>query len=386
MMTFRQLLLGMAEPGIVRLLEILRERVLRDSRRLGYSKVDDYLDACEIRGEYRRATNPANYFPKHSHSVERVDTAAVDLLLYCMRQLNLSVKDLIGDDLRSHPWDLFQPGDTLLTVLGGKLIETPEMTQHYVSHRDTEAKNRLVEFLHKRQRLEFHAAEDCLLIEMLAEEARAKTEEYRARRDVGMIVVVASPVVNPLAVPMVQAILANSTCNDYVSGSPAWFEWPFALKKLGADLPKKPLILQQGAGAGVRVDPAVRVGDADQRHWFPRVGRREALRRFQEGDFAPVEDAGILMLDTSVRPMLAFIAGHGGCATLAAMDALQDEETISRELADSHDGASILGPGRLMQVVAVKCRKSSNRPNVDDFCFTRRDWVAYTLRPPTWQR
>ena len=158
------------------------------------------------------------------------------------------------------------------------------------------------------------------------------------------------------------------------------------LEKLGAQLPDDPVILQQGDGAGIRIETSVKVGDDEVRRWFPRVGRHEALQRFQTGDHEPIEDAGLLLLDTSVRPMRTLVAGHGGCATQAAMDALLDEETISRELHDSHDGASILGPGKLMQVIAVRCRKTTARPYVDDFAYEREDWAAYTVRPRTWRR
>jgi hypothetical protein len=129
---------------------------------------------------------------------------------------------------------------------------------------------------------------------------------------------------------------------------------------------------------GVRLAAPVKT-DKGEKSFFPRVGRHEALRRFQEGDRGPYEDAGILMLDTTCNPMLCLIAGHGGCGTQAALQALLDDEAISRDLARSEHGGSVLGPGRLLQVVEVVCTKRTDRERVDDLEFQPGDWTAYTL-------
>jgi hypothetical protein len=291
--------------------------------------------------------------------------------------MNIEADDLIANDMRSHPWDLFCKGDALAVVLGSKLVEGPVMCQFYISQRDMDAKNGLIDFLRGCQRLDFRPCEECLSIETSPEEAEAALRELQSRRDIGMIVSLGSPVVNPLAVPVARTILKNAG----LKSSPAWFEWPVVAKTLGFTLPKRPLIFQQTDACGVRLRSPVKVNDSEERTWFPRVGRYEALRRFQAGDRGPFEDSGLLMLDVVSRPMLAFLAGHGGCGTLATLRALLDEETISQELAASHEGGSILGPGRLMQVVEARCTKRTLRANVDDLEFGPGDWWAYTLRP-----
>ncbi len=381
MITIREIVTNLNPDGVERFVQAVRQAVSRDAQRHNQS-VDDHLTEFGLRGPFRRATNVHALIEEVEDGSWEVDPAAIDLLLSCLRRLNLSVNQLISDDLRSHPWDLFCGGDALLTILGSKLVEGPEMSQYYVSQRDTEAKNALVRFLRERQRLDFDAVEQCPSIETPREEAEAALREYQDRPDLGMIVAFGSPVVDPLTVPVAQAILRNAG----LATSPAWFEWPVDPKELGVSDSGEPRIVQRTESrCGVRLKRPVTTASGEEKTFFPRVGRNEALQRFQKGDRGPFEDAGLLMLDTSCRPMLCVLAGHGGCGTQAALQALLDEETISRELAASHAGGSLLGPGRVMQVVEVHCSKRTPRLHVDDLEFGSNDWCAYALRPPRWR-
>jgi hypothetical protein len=355
----------------------LRQAVIQMAQRHGLS-VDKFLNARGLRGLYRKVTNYHNLITEFPDGVCEVNPAGVDLLLSCLRRLDIAVDQLISNDFRSHPWDQFYPGETLVTVLGRKLVEGPVLSQYYVSERDMEAKNSLVEFLRDRQRLAFRHDEKCLTIETPPEEAESVFQKLQARRDVGMIVAFGSSVANPLAAPMTRAILRNAGLDN----SPAWFEWPCNPKKLGPRYLPDATIMRRSKECGVRLASAVTTRGGEERSFFPRVGREEALRRFKKGDRGPYDDAGLLMLDTTCLPMLCLIAGHGGCGTQAALQALLDDENISRELALSQQGGSVLGQGRAMQVVEVRCTKRTERVHVDDLEFKSGDWIAHTLRAP----
>jgi hypothetical protein len=374
--TLRQIATSLNRDGIESLTLALRQVVIQMAQRHGQS-VDEFLDARGLRALYRKVTNYHNLITEFPEGDCEVNPAGVDLLLSCVRRLDISVDQLISNDFRSRPWDSFYPGDTLVTVLGRKLVEGPEkLRQYYVSERDTQAKNALADFLRDQQRLSFRTIEKCLSIEISAEDADAEFQEIRARRDVGMIVAFGSSVVDPLATPMARSILRNAGLED----SPAWLEWPSHPKRRQGDFVADPLLTRSGKQCGVRLATPVITKNGQATSFFPRVGRDEALLRFQQRDPGPYDDAGILMLDITCLPMLCLVAGHGGCGTQAALQALLDDENISRELAASQHGGSVLGPGRVMQVVEVRCMKRTPRVNVDDLEFKAGDWTAHTLR------
>jgi hypothetical protein len=374
MITVRQLVTRLDRDGIESFTLGVRHAVGNLAQRHG-QQIEEYLDARELRGLYRRATNYHNLITEYPDGECEVNPDGVDLLLSCLRRLHIPVDQLISSDYRSRPWDMFCAGDTLIGVLGGKLVEGPLMSQYYVSQRDTESKNALIDHLRERQRLAFHPDEECLSTEIPPEEAKQALKEYRKRADVGMIVIFGSSIVNPLANPVAGAIMENAGLAEL----PAWFELPSPPKKPGA--PRRPdslLMRRSKSTCGVRLAAPV-MTSGGLKNFFPRVGRDDVLRRFQEADRGPYEDAGILMLDTTCVPMLCLVAGHGGCGTQAALQALLDDEAISRDLVRSQQGGSVLGPGRLMQVIEVCCTKRTERERVDDLEFQPGDWTAYTL-------
>jgi hypothetical protein len=284
-------------------------------------------------------------------------------LTRCLRILKVP----ITADLRCPPWDRWEPGFEVVIIYGERQVRIPEvakqMRQRAVGARDAEAMANLAALFQGRLQIDCKVRLYPVPSDLPRPEAEQKLGDLRKRPGVGGIVVLGSPVVNPLADPIARAMASNDPDKPSADPDdlPARFRWPFEPPP-GTFLSEPRRFDAKDEGIHQRLH-----GSASGTT-FPRTPDDEVLERLRNGDEGPFKDCGILMLDCRRSPVLLLLAGHGGCGTLACVEALEDQATIAARLDDSHDsGRSVVGPDRVFEVIEVDRRKREHSPmDLDD--------------------
>jgi hypothetical protein len=116
----------------------------------------------------------------------------------------------IDIDPRFPPWNRWQRGSEVAVVLGKRGVDirvvSEEVKQTAVGARDVQSLALLSRICHQQLRLDCCVVPHHVPNSMSAEEAEAHLAELQGRKEVGMVVVLGSPVVNPLALPVARAI------------------------------------------------------------------------------------------------------------------------------------------------------------------------------------
>jgi hypothetical protein len=103
---------------------------------------------------------------------------------------------------RPQPWQRWHDGDEVLAVLGERDVHIDEVSQKVkqraVGARDVQTIALLAETCYARLQLDCRLTTHHVPAKLSADRSVAKLEELRSRRNLGMIVVIGSPVSNPL--------------------------------------------------------------------------------------------------------------------------------------------------------------------------------------------
>jgi hypothetical protein len=333
--------------GHERFARLIESEVRAAALAQGFSNLDTYLDHYGARSLYRRCG-----------LMQGDRTADIEKLSRAMGLLRLPLIEF-----RPPPWSQWIAGSTIEVVLGERhamIDEISTIKQRVVGARDVEALARLVNVLQTELRLEFRIGLHVLKPGLGDAEATVRLRDLR-RSDAGAIVVLGSPIVNPIAEPVARAML-----DDPSRGLPARFRWAFPNAPVG-------LLSERVANSN---EEGIRCLWPTE-DFFPRIRDDEMFDQAGSSKQGTFPDCGILMADFRARPFLILAAGHGGWGTIAAILALgrlyrwhRDNREGEGDLLD-HERESAIGPNRLFEVVLVKRRKKTANP-VDDL--ELQDW------------
>jgi hypothetical protein len=173
-----------------------------------------------LRGLWDRAITPS------SGRIARTADGSLDYAR--LLKFLTALQPAIEISSRPKPWQSWRDGDEVLAVLGERDVRMNEVSkrvkQRAVGARDVQTVASLAETLYARLQLNCRVTTHHVPAKMPAGEAVAKLNELRSQRKLGMIVVVGSPVSNPLAEPIAKEILRDGE-NQIIS--PVRFRWSF---------------------------------------------------------------------------------------------------------------------------------------------------------------
>lgn len=318
------------------------DRVREAATRFGET-VEECLNRHGIKGKFYNARKDLNF----------------KSLAECFRELGISIEVAWS----RIPWDNWSPDSTVLIVVGERprppTGEDAEFDRPQISRRDAEAMMKVVNMSGRRLGIDCRPEVRGVSMGVSQAEAAAQLERWRARKDVGAIVVLGSDVANPMADTIARAI-----ADDYLAqkgGLPARFRW---------SKEPPPSVLSWGGGwkskdVGIWVDgPGARAAG--------RTLDREIRGRRERGDKGPFDECGLLMVDARTRPVLILAAGHGGLGTLACVEVLLGsyEEVAARLLTsrspEKRDSLPMfIGENRLFEIIEAKVVKDSSVPVED---------------------
>lgn len=251
-----------------------------------------------------------------------------------IRRVGISLDELIPH--ASGPWSAWRPGDYVVVLLGERRLvvpdTTPEVQIDAVGSKDAEALACLILNLERviNCRLEVRTLPVGTPSDTIDQEIEALVD----RTDVGAVITIGSPYVNPAADPLAQRMIRART------ELPGLFCWYFSLSTDGPE----PVLYCQ--------DPVAR-----QNEGILIPGTDKTLSRKRKGQF---KDCGMLLVDVSKPTRLIVCAGHGGSGTLASVHALNQAEYLSDRIAE--------GDGRAFEL--IECRRKNpedKRSNHWDF-------------------
>jgi hypothetical protein len=271
------------------------------------------------------------------------------------------MRPAIEIDTRMEPWNSWQPGSRVIALVGEREVSMPNVSQkvrqRVVGARDSQAFAELAKIMYRNIGL------DCeVVLEHAPSLPKDGYTDYLRQRlhepGVGMICVLGSPVVNPLANPAAREIFRDTT-EDFLPR----FRWAYNTSPdnflADRDLPaKKDRWAEDEEGVSL---PHHRNLPTP----YPRIGDDLVLAQMEEGktDFP---DAGIFMLDCTHPAILVLCAGHGGCGTLGCVSQLSDTQLIDEALELSRNrkmAPTDTKPGRIVGVVVANRRRKSVRAN-----------------------
>lgn len=293
-----------------------------------------------VRGCYQRAVRPAS---------DKVD---VRELVRLIRLLRLP----LTTDSRYLPWCRVPEGSTAVVVMGVHPVQIAEvstaMSQQAVGGRDVRAYAALTNHFHHDFRLNCRV-ELHLPASDRAANAEALLTELTARRDVGLIAVIGSPVTNPLADPIARRIMGPVGPGEL----DARFRWGRAFD--GSYLSEPGSFPKKHEGVRAR---------GDDHTTYPR-DPDDVIANAGAG---PFRDAGVLLIGCDSRQVLLLAAGHGGAGTEACVHALRQQATIAELL---HTSFQLHRRRRLFALIQAEKQFPSARPRgrriADDLVLAR---------------
>jgi hypothetical protein len=267
------------------------------------------------------------------------------------------LRPAIEIDAQMEPWNHWRPGSRVIAFVGERDVSIPKVSENVrqlaVGARDSQAFAEMAKILYRDIGL------DCEVV--LEHTPRLPNDQYanflstRLREPgVGMICVLGSPVVNPLANPAAREIFRD-TKTDFLPK----FRWAYKTSSenflADRDFPdRKEKWSPEEEGISL---PNHRLLATP----YPRVGDDLVLtqKATSKTDFP---DAGIFMMDCTQPAILVLCAGHGGCGTLGCVSQLRERELIDDLLELSRTRK--MEPGdtkaeRIVGIVTVNRRKKS---------------------------
>jgi hypothetical protein len=288
------------------------------------------------------------------------------------------LKPHIEIDVRTEPWNRWQRGSQVLVVVGKRDVSIPEVSasvkQRAVGARDSEAFAELSRVLHGDLGLNCEIVLEHLPARLSNEEAAARLQRWRSRKSVGMICVLGSPVVNPLANVIARSMLISDGKKE-PDEPPIKFRWAY---EVGTDN----FLADQDIPGRRRMWDASEEGVAFPRApaTFSRVSDdtvQKRLRRTQ--GFA---DAGIFMMDCRQRPILVLCAGHGGTGTVGCVRQLREAQLID-DLLEAARAPSSKMRDRIVAAVEINRRRGrSGGGGVDDLEIVSAQMAWASSTPP----
>jgi hypothetical protein len=326
-----------------RLIHSINEEI--DRRQVGFTRRDDYLATLStVRGRAKDLW---------SRAIRNNRINDPRRLVKFLRLLRPS----IVLDSQMEPWNHWRPGSRVIAYVGERDVAIPKVSakvdQRVVGARDSQSFAELAKILYRDLGL------DCEVV--LEHAPRLANDRYAAfLRDqlnepgVGMICVLGSPVVNPLANPAAREIFRD-TREDFLPR----FRW-------GCTASPDNFLADRNYRARTDQWSPVEEGVSLPNYRnlatpYPRVGDDLVLAQMEKGatDFP---DAGIFMMDCTHPAILLLCAGHGGCGTLGCVSQLRETELIDDALELSRTRKIEPGdtkPGRFVGVVTVNRRRKS---------------------------
>ncbi len=322
-------------------------------------KQDEMLDHYGIRGRWRPLGEICKEVPPADQ--ERVLKAFYRNLAFCLQRVGMPLEYVVRTDGKCSPWSDWRSGDKFLVVLGSRFQPVVRMGREFqcrvVSDRDAEVlcklSNGLRDHLHIEARLEVLKLEH----DMEREEVEQKYMELKRQRDLGIILAVGSPRVDPLADVMAHHIFTSLGRQT----SPVRFAW--------TEPPSRgESFLSLGDSVG-RDQEGIRYDDGKRRFFVPRLNDGDAINQKIAGAEGPWSDCGFVLLDVTERPWQAILCGHGGCGTLGCVDGLLScQEALAAQLHEEAGDNAILGPGRALMIIRID-RIKPTAEWLDDFTY-----------------
>ena len=296
----------------------------------GFEDLTSFLDNYGARGPYSRAIE-----------VGASKIRCVRRLAQCLRKMKMPAHMLVNFDQPFQPWDVWKSGRPVAIAVGAREVglRDESLKSSLIGTRDYQASDHLQRVLRLDAEIEFQPE-----LKTVPKLSRAGAEAYfdahcKKMRG-GAIVVVGSPLRNPLADVIAQRI-ARVPAEDL----PARFRWPFRFQNNNHYLVEPAVCLPSESGVRLRGHATTtyqRVTDEDIIAEMEAHGSLEADERL-----GPYADAGLLAMDYDHDPILILCAGHGGCATIASVLGLGQVMYIEHCLEEKDDD---LGEGRLWQL------------------------------------
>ncbi len=318
--------------------------------------MDGFLNLYGIRGEYRRK----------AMAVKARRIPDIGCLAQCLRKMKMPAGMLVDFEHWFVPWDSWVPNAPVLAVLGHRDVPVSSslrgICSRVMGERDSEALARLRDVLRERAEVVIVGHRESVSLDLDRVGAEARLDKYCKDNKGGAVIVIGSPFRNPLADPIARRIMEGAPAAEL----PARFRWHFPAQKSdhyliepGVCEPPEAGIRLRGHGKTTfrRTTDEMIMSDARAKG---ELGPKETL--------GPYEDAGILMMNVNLDPMLILCAGHGGCATVASVLGLGETMYVEHCLESIHDGLVL---GQLFQPVVVTLNKPSLAP-IDDFGFDNR--------------
>ncbi len=296
--------------------------------------LDDYLKAHGAYYHYKNA-------------VQTNKIVSPKELAMCLHHLRIP----IFVEIRHPPWNRLEPDSTVVAVLGERQVTIramgEEVAQRVFGARDAEALSYLSSLFHSTFHMHCSLEVQTLPYDLPLAEAQRELQRIRKRADVGVIVVLGSPLVNPLADPIAMAMTDGNR-----KLIPGRFRWSTSRYE--------PHLEQPGFLSETKKYREEEQGIHRHGKTYPRLGDDLIFRRLiKNTKQEKFPDCGILMVDCREKPYLILSAGHGGCGTLACVEALERQEEIAQLLE--------VGGGRAFSIITVERKKPlGSRPEVDD--------------------
>ncbi len=319
------------------------------------NKVDRYLGEHKARG-----------LTRDSVSFKTGAIKSRTKLILALRAMQITVEDLFQFDPRRPPWDLVGDNETVAVVLGGKFVEIPgssSMQHQSVGARDAEAIPLIEKIVSQHLQVEAKVRLFPVSPNMTPLDAENLLQKLSEHPEIGVIVVLGSELVNPLAAPIARRIL-RSPSQDL----PYRFRWSFDPPISEPHLSETTPCLPDQEGIHFRRPPGF---------FLRRVRDENILKASHQGTFGPFADCGLLAITPAEEKLMILCAGHGGCGTLATVLALSEINYIERRLLEAfEDGVPNELEGVFCEPVWVKRTKETEEP-IDDLTFDRTFGVGW---------
>jgi hypothetical protein len=344
----------------------LASKVARAVERLrllrGFDDQDAFLDHYGIRGQYRKAISI-----RRGRILDRLRLAQ------CLRRMDMPADLICSFESRFAPWDAWQEGACVAIVVGRRHVTTRQsssfsMRTDLVGTHDHKALGHLERILAEEARIKYHPRPRQVAGYLDRDAAEAFLDDLCRKMRGGAIIVMGSPLRNPIADPIARRIM-DLRGHEL----PARFRWHFRFQGSDGYLVEPEICQPREAGVRQR---------GHGRTTYRRVTDEQIMKEAaSRGTLAPSErlgpyaDAGILAMDCQHDPMLILCAGHGGCGTLAAVLGLSETMYVERCLLNAQEELG-LEPGRLFQPVTVD-RYKPTLDAIDDLEFNEEYGVGW---------
>ncbi len=323
----------------------------------GFKDRKTFLETYGIRGMYWRAL-----------CVGRSRISSVRRLAQCLRKMKMPADMLVNFDEPFAPWDAWTSGGRVAVVVGARDIllgNDESLKSSLIGTRDFQAHHHLERVLRVDAEIEFRPE-----LKTVPDCSQAQAEEHLDRlckeTEGGAVIVLGSPLCNPLADTIARRI-ARMPAEEL----PARFRWPFSFQKSDPYLIEPSKCLPAEAGVRLRGHGTTNYARITDEHIIEEMRAHAPLKTGER--LGPYADAGLLAIDYDHDPVLILCAGHGGCATIAAVLGLSQVMYIEHCLEYEHDD---LGVGRLWLPVTVD-RYKTTLELTDDLVFSElygKDW------------